>query len=412
MRRGNVFGVVVAAGLMATAMSLTACGGDEASPQASSAGGSGFDGYVTIGFVNDLSGIYQSIGYPATNGAKVAVDLVNKAGGMEIAGKKYGFKLKTCEANSESAQAVACAQQFVRDDGLKLVMGGQGAEGPPIASITDPARAILMNPSTALAQQLDKFKYAFNPLDGIDLKIRLAVEAIKKTFPDAKTIAAVTADDPTGAALPLFEEQLKAQGMTFVAKETYDIKAVDITPQLTRAKAAKPDLLFTGWTQAQVAPVIKANETVDVTKNIYGWTGPGSCTLFAPQLGDAKFLSSELFGVDLDAPDTEAGKTYVAAYKKFVTSDPDAAKNPVNIPNMTYSLEFADAIPHLAAALEKAGTVDDVDKISAALLSTTIEGIQGTIKYGPDRAGFLGQQACTVGVDGPGKLGSFHTPAS
>jgi branched-chain amino acid transport system substrate-binding protein len=405
-------GALAAGGLAIAAAGLVGCGSTSTGSESNAASKSGgFDGYVTIGFINDLSGIYQTIGYPAINGAQVAVKLVNDAGGMTIAGKKYGFKLKTCEANSDNAQAVACAQKLVRDDGVKLLMGGQGAEGPPVASAADPAGAIFMNPSTALAQQLDKFKRVFNPLDGIDLKIRLAAKAIKQTYPNVKTVAAVTADDPTGAALPIFEAELKKLGIRFVDKETYDIKAVDVTPQLTRAKASKPDLLFTGWTQTEVAPVIKAVNTVDVAPNIYGWTGPGSCKLFAPQLGSAKFLSSELFGVDLEAPSTEVGKTYAAAYKQFVTSDPAAAKNPVNIPNMTYSLEYADAIPLLAKALEAAGTTSDVDKISAALLSTSIDGIQGPIKFGADRSAVIGQGHCTVNVDGAGKVGSFLVPA-
>ncbi|HEY6758780.1 MAG TPA: ABC transporter substrate-binding protein [Baekduia sp.] len=410
MRNRRSISVLVIAGVSA-ATALSACG---SSSDGSSGGtqSSGSGGTVTIGYINDLSGIYQTIGYPAINGVRVAVNLVNQAGGITVGGKKYTLKLKTCEANSENAQAVACAQQLVRDDGLKIIMGGQGAEAPPVAAVTDPAGAIYINPSTALAQQLGQFKRVYNPLDGIDLKIKLAVAAIKKTFPDVKTVAAVTADDPTGAALPLFEKQLKAVGITFVDKEKYDINAVDITPQLTRAKAAHPDLLFTGWTQTEVAPVIKANQTVNAAPNIYGWTGPGSCDLFKSQLGDAKFLSSELFGVDLSAPDTAAGKTYVAAYKKFVTSNPAASKNPVNIPNMTYSLEYADAIPQLAKALEAAGTTTDVDKIGAAMLSTSIDGVQGTIKFGPDRAAQLGQQHCSVNVDGPGKIGSFQIPAS
>ncbi|MDX6684982.1 MAG: branched-chain amino acid transport system substrate-binding protein [Baekduia sp.] len=413
MSRKRSICVVVVAGLSATT-ALTASGGGSSggTGSAGAAQSSGSSGKVTIGYINDLSGIYQTIGYPAVNGVRVAVNLVNQAGGITIGGKKYQLQLKTCEANSENAQAVACAQQLVRDDGLKIIMGGQGAEAPPVAAVTDPAGAIYINPSTALAQQLGQFKLVFNPLDGIALKIKLAVAAIKKTYPNVKTVAAVTADDPTGAALPLFEQQLKQVGIRFVDKEKYDIKAVDITPQLTRAKAAHPDLLFTGWTQTEVAPVIKANQTVNAAPNIYGWTGPGSCDLFKSQLGSAKFLSSELFGVDLAAPSTAAGKTYVAAYKKFVTSDPAAAKNPVNIPNMTYSLEYADAIPQLAKALETAGTTTDVAKISQALLATSIDGIQGAIKYGSDRAAQLGQEHCTVNVDGAGKLASFQIPAS
>jgi ABC-type branched-subunit amino acid transport system substrate-binding protein len=141
--------------------------------------------------------------------------------------------------------------------------------------------------------------------------------------------------------------------------------------------------------------------------NIYGWTGPGACQAYASQLAGAKFLSSELFGVDLSQPTNPVAKTYVAAYKKFVTSNPAAAKNPVNIPNMTYSLEYADAIPLLAKAIEAAGTFTDVPKVAAALQTASINGIEGTVKFGPDRAAVIGQEHCTVNVKGPGVTSVF-----
>jgi branched-chain amino acid transport system substrate-binding protein len=379
---------------------IAACGSssETSGGSGSQGGGGGTAGTISIGYINDLSGLYQTIGYPAGNGALVAVDLINAAGGVEVGGKKYHLQLKTCEANSDSSQAAACAQKLVRDDGVKFIMGGTGPEAPPVAAITDPAGAIFINPSTALAQELSKYKYVYNPLDGIALKVQLAAKAIKQSFPNVKTFAAVTADDPTGAALPLFVADLKQQGIRMVNSVTYDTTALDVTPQLNRAKAAHPDLLFVGWTQAEAAPVIKANQTIHAAPNIYGWTGPGACGAYTSQLSGTKFLSSELFGVDLAHPGTSVATTYVAAYKRFVTSNPAAAKNPVNIPNMTYSLEYADAIPLLAKAIEAAGTFSDIKKVAAALQTTSIDGIQGTVKYGPDRAAVMGQEHCTVNV--------------
>jgi branched-chain amino acid transport system substrate-binding protein len=393
----------------ALVVGLIAGCGSAGTPSAgsSSGGGGGFAGTISIGYINDLSGLYQTIGYPAGNGAVVAVNLVNAAGGIDVGGKKYRLQLQTCEANSDNSQAVACAQKLVRDQGVKFIMGATGPEAPPVAAITDPAGAIFINPSTALAQQLSKYKYVYNPLDGIALKIRLAAQAIKQTFPTVKTAAAVTANDPTGAALPLFVSALKKEGIRLVDTETYDATALDVTSQLTRAKAAHPDLLFLGWTQAEVAPVIKTNQTIHAAPNIYGWTGPGACTAYAGQLAGARFLSSELFGVDLSDPTNSVARTYVTAYKKFVTSNPAAAKNPVNIPNMTYSLEYADAIPLLAKAIGAAGTFTDVPKVAAALQSTSLNGIQGLVKFGPDRAAVIGQEHCTVSVKGPGATSVF-----
>lgn len=379
------------------------------SATASSARSQHFAGTISIGFINDLSGLYQTIGYPAGNGAQVAVKLVNANGGIAIKGKNYRLKLVTCEANSESTQAVACAQQLIRDDHLKFIMGATGPEAPPVAAITDPAGVIFTNPSTALTQVLSKYKYVYNPLDGLDLKIRLAAESIKKTFPKAKTFAAVYANDPTDAAFPLFESDLQQEGLKLVSTQVYDTTSLDPTPQLTAAKAAHPDLVFLGWTEAEVAPAIKANQSIQVAPDLYGWTGPGACSAYASQLGGAKFLSSELFGEDLAHPTNPAARQYVAAYKKFVNSSPAAYKNPVNIPNMTYSLLYADAIPLLAKAIEKAGTYTNVPNVSAALKKVSISGIEGDIRYGTDRSVRMQQESCTDNMKGTGTSSVFAT---
>ncbi len=378
------------------------------SATASSARSQHFAGTISIGYINDLSGLYQTIGYPAGNGAQVAVKLVNANGGIVIKGKKYRLALVTCEANSDSTQAVACAQQLIRDDHLKFIMGATGPEAPPVAAITDPAGVIFTNPSTALTQVLSKYKYVYNPLDGLDLKIRLAAESIKKTFPKAKTFAAVYANDPTDAAFPLFLSDLQQEGLKLVSTQIYDTTALDVTAQLTAAKAANPDLVFMGWTEAEVAPAIKANQSIQVAPDLYGWTGPGACSAYASQLGGAKFLSSELFGEDLAHPTNAAARQYVAAYKKFVNSSA-AYKNPVNIPNMTYSLLYADAIPLLVKAIEKAGTYTSVPKISTALKKVSISGIEGNIRYGADRSVRMQQESCTDNMKGAGTTSVFST---
>jgi branched-chain amino acid transport system substrate-binding protein len=364
-------------------------------------------GTISIGYINDLSGVYQTIGFPAYNGTQVAVNAVNAAGGILIGGKRYNFKLETCEANSSSAQAVACAQSLVRDKHVSFVMGGTGPESPPVASITDPAGVIYMNPGTALAQQLANFKYAYNPLAGINLKVALAAKGLARSFPHAKRIAFVTANDPTAAVLPLMIQQLAKFGIQVVDQEVYDVGSLDVTPQLTKAKAAKPDLLFVGWTQAEAAPVIKANQTMQVAPRIYGWTGGGSCELFKPQLGPAQFVSDLLIGQELSAPTTPAAKAYVKAYTKFVTTNPNAASNPVNIQNIDYSSFYVEAIPLLAKAIEKAGSSTNLSKINAALLKVSIPGLSGTYKLSPDRSAIIGQAHCSVSVKGPGIISNY-----
>lgn len=406
LRRRRHAVIALAAGGCVLAALITGCGGTSAS------GASGVNGNtLSIGFITDLSGVYQDLGYPAYNGAQIAIREINDSGGIKVGGKSYKIKFATCQANSDNSQAAACARSLVRDQGLKFILGGTGPEGPGVADITDPAGAIYMAPGTALSAKIKDWKHVFVPLPTLSIKINLTVAAIKKAFPDVKTVAFVTTQT-NNEILPELIAKLKASGIRTVSQQTFDKTAVDVTPQLSRAKAAHPDLLFVGWTFAEAAPALKGFQTVKAAPNVYVWTGGGDCSAYKQEIGSAKLISNDLIGADLAHPDSPAAKQFVAEYKKFVTTNPDAAKNPVNLENLDSAVYYPDGIQVLVHAMEEAGTVTDTTKIVSAMGAIKVNGIQGPFRFGPTHESVSGIVHCTYNVDGPGQRGSMFLPPS
>src|ERR1700730_13007642 len=78
---------------------------------------------LKIGMVNSLTGPHSSFDLPASEGAEVAFDELNKRGGSTVKGKKYTFSVVSEDAQSKPEFAVSGAQRLLRDDDIKIVFG-------------------------------------------------------------------------------------------------------------------------------------------------------------------------------------------------------------------------------------------------------------------------------------------------
>ena len=81
------------------------------------------DPVLKIGFVGMLAGKYQNYGIDAKDGAQLAIDQANAAGGVTYNGTKYTFALDAQDDNADATQGVQAAQKLV-DDGVVAVIGG------------------------------------------------------------------------------------------------------------------------------------------------------------------------------------------------------------------------------------------------------------------------------------------------
>src|ERR1700675_4234036 len=78
---------------------------------------------VKIGMVNSLTGPHSSFDLPASEGAEMAFDELNKRGGITVKGKKYTFSVVSEDAQSKPEFAVSGGQGFLRHDEIKIVFG-------------------------------------------------------------------------------------------------------------------------------------------------------------------------------------------------------------------------------------------------------------------------------------------------
>ncbi|MBU4606878.1 MAG: ABC transporter substrate-binding protein, partial [Proteobacteria bacterium] len=209
---------------------------------------------------NPFSGKAASWGFSQDRGVGLAVDKVNKAGGIKINGETYMWEKIQCDNRYIPADAVSCLKRGVAQ-GAKFMCTLGGAVTKPQIPLINKDKIVTI---AAIAGGSDftnaNNKYLFRTMPSADLTI--AIEGIKiyKKL-GVKRLVLLTADNVLGHSdAKTLKNALKVNKMSniLVAEEFVPIDTGDFTPVLTRVLAKNPDHIEGGaWPAAGLALLIK-----------------------------------------------------------------------------------------------------------------------------------------------------------
>lgn len=362
------------AGLM-TASCLAGCSNEGAQ----SGGDGGQGGTLLIGGVGPLTGDYSTYGVSVQNGAQIAVDEINKAGGVN--GVKLELKFQDDETDATKA---VNAYNTLMDAGMKVSLGAvTSAACIAVANETQKDGILMLTPSGSQKEcvQYDNcFRICFNdPQQGT-----VSADYIAKNM-DVKKVAVIydKSNDYSAGIADNFEKEAKVKGLEVVAKQAFtDQTNTDFNVQLQKAKDAGAELIFLPIYAQEAASILMQAQKAGMNIPFFGCDGLDG---IFEKLGKANVAASE--GVMLltpfaaDAKDEKTQgfvKAYKAAYGENVTPDQFAANG-------------YDAVYTIKAALEKADIKDaNIDvkelgtKLTAAMTEITVEGLTGTMTWTAD----------------------------
>lgn len=360
------------AGLM-TASCLAGCSNEGAQ----SGGDQG--GTLLIGGVGPLTGDYSTYGVSVQNGAQIAVDEINKAGGVN--GVKLELKFQDDETDPTKA---VNAYNTLMDAGMKVSLGAvTSAACIAVANETQKDGILMLTPSGSqkeCVQYGNCFRICFNdPQQGT-----VSADYIAKNM-DIKKVAVIydKSNDYSAGIADNFEKEAKVKGLEVVAKQAFtDQTNTDFNVQLQKAKDAGAELIFLPIYAQEAASILMQAQKAGMNIPFFGCDGLDG---IFEKLGKANVAAAE--GVMLltpfaaDAKDEKTQnfvKAYKAAYGENVTPDQFAANG-------------YDAVYTIKAALEKADVKDagiDVKelgtKLTAAMTEITVEGLTGTMTWTAD----------------------------
>ena len=196
---------------------------------------------IKIGVMYPLTGDAGAYGLPIQKATQIALEEVNAKGGVN--GRKLEFIYEDSKCNPKDGNSAA--QKLVNIDKVKVIIGGVcSGETLGAAPITEANKVILISPSATSPDVTTAGDYVFRvaPSDAY-----AGVVASDYSFKDLKArkaaIISESADYPQGLR-KVFKENFAKLGGTIVADETYNPEDTDFRTQVTKVKAANPDIIY------------------------------------------------------------------------------------------------------------------------------------------------------------------------
>lgn len=320
---------------------------------------------LKLGALVTLSGAGAAWGQGMKNAAEIAADQVNKAGGLDIGGKKYEVKVVAYDDKYQANEAVTVANRLVFEDKVQYIIGPVGSA--PVLAIqptTEKNKVILMTLGfTSKALGVDK-PYTFRPNVTTAEVSQPQIDWLVKTQ-GIKSIGALFPNDETGQQIARdLEAAYKQAGATLSTKEFFERDRVDFVPLLTRMMAGGIDAIeLDGNSPTTAGLIVKQARELGFNGKIVRTGGPATQEIV--NVAGKKATEGLLVHTPID-PDLASTKAYADLYAAKY-------KHAMN----GFSPAFYDGTNMLFEAMRRAGTVTDTDRVREELAK--IKGFPGAL---------------------------------
>ncbi len=327
---------------------------------------------IKIGVSGPFTGGSSSMGVSMRDGVRLAAQEINKSGG--VMGRQLQLVERDDEAKNE--RGVQIAEELINKEKVVATVGYINT-GVALASqrfYQDAKIPVMNNVATGsvvtkqFADQPENYVFRNAAHDSIQAPM-IVEEAVRRGFKKPAILADSTNYGQLGRED--LEKALAAKGMKPVAVEKFNIKDVDMTPQLLKAKEAGADAVLTYGIGPELAQIANG-----MTK--LGWKVPmvGSWTLSMANFIDNAGPGGEgarMPQTFIQEGNTPKRKAFIDAYLKEFKPKNNRIDSPVS------AAQGYDSVYLLAAAIKQANSTEG-PKIKEALenLGANVDGVVTT----------------------------------
>lgn len=323
---------------------------------------------IKIGSAEPLTGEIAHLGKDNENGATMAIEEINAAGGLKLGDKTYKLQLVSEDDKADPKEGTLAAQKLV-DEGVIAVVGHlNSGTSIPASRIYAEASVVQVSPSTTRASYtLQGFKTTYRVVANDNQQGSVLADYAANTM-KVKRVAIVDDRTPYGQGLAdVFESVAKDKGLEIIGREFTTNKATDFNAILTKIRATRPDLIMFGGMDSTSAPL--ARQMHELGLKVPLLSGDGSCDPgFIRIAGDASdSLTCSMAGTAMVkmAKGEDFAKRYAARFGG---------------PPQQYSPYSYDAVYAIADAIRRAGRPDRAAVVEA-MHATKFDGLTGHIEF-------------------------------
>ncbi len=330
------------------------------------AGGAAAQDAIWVGVAQVFEGPSGYYGDAAYKGMQVGADLINEKGGLF--GRKISFI--TEDTQGRPATGTAVVRKLAQQERILAILG--------------PTRTVVAIAAAPVANELKIPMVAQNsggkwPQPAGPWVFKLAMPAyehgplmkfvVEKYKPKTMSVIYDLDDEAAISAFDDIKVQARQHNIRIVATEAHRGSDVDMAPQITRIRAANPDIFYYASKAETGALVIRTARERGISAPIVAWPAPGGIEKIAKDAANGVITQSAL---DPDSAE-EVTKDFVARYRKKF--GPDAKLD-------QYHGYGFDAILFLADAIRRAGPGVNRQSLRDALAATkNLKGSTGTLSW-------------------------------
>jgi branched-chain amino acid transport system substrate-binding protein len=352
---------------------------------------------IKIGLLTPITGNLARWGGYAQNGAGLAADEINAAGGV------LGRPLQVVAADSQCqpAQGVSALRRLIAADKASFIIGDICSSVTLAAMpVVAESKVILLNagsshPDITYKAGAGGNAWTFRNYPTDELRTQIVTDYVVKQGAKRFSILNVDNDFGRGAAA-LTKKQLDRVGGTLLSEDYFKSGETDFAPVLTKIKGLKPDVLLMYGLPDSVPPL-----TVQMKAQGLKVRLAGVAEFTTPDIikrSQADVLEGAVEGMSW-APilGGDANRAFVEAYRKRAGDAPQV-----------HAFTHYESLKMLARALADAGSADTA-KVRDALARLQYDGLMGKVRFDDHNQAEVPMAILAVENGGPVSKGTFTT---
>lgn len=272
-------------------------------------------GPIKVGMIGPLTGEAAEYGVSVQHGVSLAVDEINRAGGIN--GRPLEAIYEDGKCNGKDA--VSAAQKLIDVDKVKIIIGGTcSGETLAIAPVTSAAKVILFSPVSSAARVATLGNYVFRNHPNDNLAGQQLAEHVARKYKKVAVISEQT--DYAQGIRTTFTDAIKANGSLVVFDESYVSGNKDFRSLVSKIKVTGAEALFmssqSGANAGQIAKQVRD-------------LGLNQIQLFSAYLTGPEFVKSGPAAegtIIIDVPglsDGPKGQALISAYMAKYNKEPN-----------------------------------------------------------------------------------------
>ena len=322
-----------------------------------------------IGGIGPTTGAAAIYGNAAKNGAQIAIDEINEAGGINGAQIEYRF-----EDDQNDAEKSVNAYNTLKDWGMQILYGTvTTAPCIAVADMTAQDNMLQITPSASSTDVIENKTNVFQVCFTDPTQGTASAQYIDEHNLATKIGIIYDSSDPYSSGIEEnFVKEAESRGLQVVSEEAFTADSkTDFQTQLQKAQDAGADLIFLPIYYQEASIILQQASNMGYAPTFFGVDGmDGILTVenFDTSLAEGVMLLTPFAA---DAQD-DATVSFVTKYEEQYGETPNQ-----------FAADGYDAIYAIKAALEQAGATPDMsasdicDAMKTAMTQINVQGLTG-----------------------------------